>query len=114
MMTALRPLPLSLHGAFELLFGVLALVAPFAFGFTASGTVLCALVGALAIGLALDAVDPRDVTAHHGFDIALAVGSVLVALALAVAADSAAALVLGGLGLAQLALSAGTRYSVRG
>jgi hypothetical protein len=113
-MTALRPLPLSLHGAVELLLGVLALVAPFAFGFTPAGTVLGALVGVLAIGLALDATQPRDVTAHQGFDYALAFGAGAVALALAIAADAGAALVLGGLGVAQLALIAVTRYSVRG
>lgn len=113
-MTALRPLPLSLHGAIELLLGMLALVAPFAFGFTPAGTVLSVLVGVLAIGLALDATQPRDVTAHQGFDYALAFGSVLVALALALTVDGGAALALGALGLAQLALIAGTRYSVRG
>lgn len=114
MMTALRPLPLSLHGAVELLFGVLALSAPFALGFTAAGTVLAALIGVLAIGLALDATSPRDVTAHRAFDHGLAFGAVLVALALAIAGDGGAALVLGGLGVAQLTLSAGTRYTVRG
>src|ERR1700754_4757481 len=114
MMTAFRPLPLSLHGALELLLGVLAIAAPFAFGFSAAGTVLSALVGVLAIGLALDTVQPRDVHAHQGFDAALAFGTVLVAFALAISADEAAALALGAFGLAQLALIGATRYSVRG
>ncbi|MDW5594667.1 hypothetical protein VSS74_09990 [Conexibacter stalactiti] len=113
-MTALRPLSLSLHGAFELLLGVLALVAPFALSFTPAGTVLSVLIGVLAIGLALDTTAPRDVTAHQGFDYALAIGAVLVALPLALSADAAAALVLAAIGVAQLALTAGTRYSVRG
>ncbi len=113
-MLTFRPLSLSLHGAFELLFGVLALAAPFLFGFSPAGTVLAFLVGVLAIGLALDTTEPRDVSAHQGFDYALAFGAVLIALALAIAADGAAALWLGGLGAAQLGLTLATRYSVRG
>jgi NO-binding membrane sensor protein with MHYT domain len=113
-MTALRPLSLSLHGAFELLLGVLALVAPFALSFTPAGTVLSFLIGVLAIGLALDTTAPRDVTAHQGFDYALAIGALLAALPLAWSSDGAAALALAAFGVAQLALTAGTRYSVRG
>lgn len=112
-MTALRPLSLSLHGAVELLIGVLALVAPFVLGFGPAGTLLSGLIGVLAIGLALDTTAPRDVTAHRGFDHALAFGSVLVALVLAVDGDGAAALVLGAVGAAYLGLTASTRYSVR-
>jgi hypothetical protein len=103
-----------LHGAVELLLGVLALVAPFALSFSAAGIVLSGLIGVLAIGLALDTTAPRDVTAHREFDFALAFGAVLVALALAIASDAAAALTLAAIGVAQLALTAGTRYSVRG
>lgn len=113
-MTALRPIPLSLHGAIELLVGVLALLAPFAFAFTPAGGVVSVLVGVCAIGLALDATQPRVVRAHQSADYGLAFGAVLAALPLALTGAGVAAIFLGVLGLAQLALIAATRYSVRG
>lgn len=114
-MTALRPtISLPLHGALELLIGVLALAAPFALGFTLSGAVVSLLIGVCAIGLALDAAQlPARVSAHQAFDYGIAFAAVFVAVPLALAGDAAAALFLGGLGLAQLALHSGTRYSVR-
>ncbi|HYV15375.1 MAG TPA: hypothetical protein VE972_05105 [Conexibacter sp.] len=114
-MTALRPISLPLHGALELLLGLLALVTPFALGFTPAGTVVAVLIGVCAIGLALDATQPAPhaISAHHAFDYGLALGAVLVALPLALAGDAAAALVLAALGLIQLALNASTRYSAR-
>jgi hypothetical protein len=112
-MTVIRPLSLPLHGAVELLFGVLALVAPFALGFGPAGVLVSGLVGVLAIGLALDATQPRAVAAHQGFDYGLAFGAVAVSLPLALAGEGTAAVFLGGIGLAQLALNAGTRYSAR-
>ena len=114
-MTALRPtIPLPLHGALELLIGTLALVAPFALGFTPAGTVISLLIGACAVGLALDAAqEPTRVSAHQAFDYAIAFAAVLVAVPLALAGDAAAALFLGAFGVAQLALDGATRYSTR-
>jgi hypothetical protein len=113
-MTALRPISLPLHGALELLTGMLALVAPFALGFTLPGAVVSILVGVCAIGLALDASQPSPAaSAHAAADYGLAFGAVLVAIPLAITGDAAAALVLGALGLVQFALNAGTRYSAR-
>lgn len=113
-MFAPRPIPLSLHGAVELLVGMLALAAPFVLGFGPAGIVVSLLIGVCAVGLALDATQPHVVSAHQGFDYGIAFGSVAVALPLALAGESAAALFLAALGLAQLALNAATRYSVRG
>lgn len=115
-MTATRPLSLPLHGAFELLLGVLALGAPFALGFSLPGAVVSILIGVCAVGLALDASQPAPmaVATHHAFDYGLALGAVLVALPLAIAGDAAAALGLATLGIAQLALNGVTRYSARG
>jgi hypothetical protein len=113
-MTALRPISLPLHGAFELLIGVLALVAPFALGFGLAGTVVSVLIGVCVVGLALDAAEqPARISAHQAFDYGLAFAAVLVAVPLALVGDAAAALFLGALGLAQLGLGAGTRYSAR-
>lgn len=113
-MTALRPISLPLHGAFELAIGILALVAPFALGFTLSGAVVSILIGTLVVGLALDAAQqPAQVSAHQAFDYGIAFAAVFVAIPLALAGDAAAALFLGLAGLAQLALDATTRYSAR-
>lgn len=114
-MTALRPtLSLPLHGAAELLAGIVALVAPFALGFSLAGGVVAVIVGVCAVGLALDAAQqPARVSAHQAFDYGIAIAAVVAAIPLALAGDAAAALFLGGLGLAQLALDASTRYSLR-
>lgn len=114
-MTALRPtISLPLHGALELLTGMVALVAPFALGFALPGAVVSILIGVCAVGLALDAAQlPARVSAHQAFDYGIAFAAVLVAVPLALAGDAAAALFLGALGLAQLALHAATRYSTR-
>jgi len=112
-MTALRPIPLPLHGALELLIGLLALAAPFALGFSPAGAVVAVVAGACAVGLALDAPQTARVAAHHAFDYGLAFGLVAVALPLALAGDATAALTVAALGLAQLALNAVTRYSAR-
>jgi hypothetical protein len=112
-MTAIRPISLPLHGAVELLLGFIALLAPFALGFTPAGAAISVLIGVLVVGLALDATQSSQVSAHHTFDYGLALGAVLAALPLALAGDAAAALTLGALGLAQLGLNGATRYSAR-
>jgi len=114
-MTALRPISLPLHGALELLTGMLALMAPFALGFSTAGAVVSIMIGVLAVGLALDAsvTQPRRISSHLAFDYALAFAAIAVALPLAIAGDGAAALALGAFGLIQLALNSSTRYSAR-
>lgn len=112
-MTAIRPISLPHHGAVELLLGLLALVAPFALGFTTAGAVVSVLVGVCAVGLALDATQTRRVTTHHTFDFGIALAAVVVSLSLAIVGDAAASLALAALGLAQLGLTAATRYSAR-
>lgn len=114
-MTALRPtISLPLHGAVELPIGVFALIAPFALGFELAGAVVSVLIGACIVGLALDAAQqPARVSAHQAFDYGIAFAAVFVAVPLALAGDTAAALFLAGSGLALLALDAATRYSQR-
>jgi hypothetical protein len=113
-MAATRLISLPLHGALELVAGVLALGAPFALHFTLAGAVVSLLIGACAIGLALDAANETDrVSRHLAADYGVALGAVLVAIPMALAGDAAAALFLSALGLAQLALCAVTRYSAR-
>ncbi len=114
-MTALRPtLSLPTHAAFELPVGMLALIAPFAFGFGLVGAVLSVLLGVAVVGLALDAVNqPAQVSAHQAFDYGIAFAAVFVAIPLALVGDAAAALFVGAAGVALLALDAATRYSQR-
>lgn len=114
-MTALRPtISLPTHAAFELPVGVFALIAPFAFGFGLAGAVLSALIGVCVVGLALDAAhQPAQVSAHQAFDYGIAFAAVLVAVPLALAGETAAALFLGAVGIALLALDVVTRYSQR-
>jgi hypothetical protein len=114
-MTVLRlPISLPTHAAFELPIGVFALVAPFALGFGLAGAVLSVLIGVCVVGLALDAAEqPAQVSAHQAFDYGIALAAVLVAIPLALAGDAAAALFLGAVGIALLALDAVTRYSQR-
>jgi len=111
-MIDLRRISLQTHGALELPAGMLALAAPFAFGFSPAGTVMAFVVGALAIGLALDASQPApSASTHRTADYGLAIGAALGAVPLALAADAPAALLLAALAVIQLSLSAGTRYS---
>ncbi len=113
-MTATRLISLPLHGALELVAGVLALVAPFALHFTLAGAVVSVLIGVCAIGLAFDAAqEPDRVSLHLTADYGIALGAVFVAVPMAISGDAAAALFLGALGLAQLALNTVTRYSAR-
>jgi NO-binding membrane sensor protein with MHYT domain len=113
-MTATRLISLPLHGAVEFLTGMLALIAPFALGFTPPGAIVSILVGVCVVGLAFDAAqEPGRVSAHLAADYGLAFGAVLAALPLALAGDAGAALFLGALGLAQLGLNGLTRYSTR-
>lgn len=112
-MTLARPtISLPLHGALELLTGLVAVVAPFALGFGLPGAVVSILVGVCAIGLALDAAqEPQRVSTHHAFDYGVALGAVIAAIPLALTGDARAALFLGALGLVELGLNGATRYS---
>lgn len=112
-MTARSAISLPLHGALELPLGILALVAPFALGFGLAGAVVSILIGVCVVGLALDAAQPAQVSAHQAFDYGIAFAAVLVAVPLALTGDAAAALFLSAAGIALGALDAATRYSLR-
>jgi hypothetical protein len=114
-MTVLRPtISLPTHGALELPLGVLALIAPFVLGFGLAGAVVSVLIGVCTVGLALDAAQhPTQVSAHQAFDYGIALAAVATAVPLAIAGQAVAALFLGAVGVALLALDAATRYSTR-
>jgi hypothetical protein len=116
-MTALRLVPLSLHSALEMLLGLLLMVAPFVLGTSAVGMVAGVVVGALVVGLALQALDtgPRGalpVSAHHAADFGLALGMGGAAVVLA-SADATAALLFAAAAVAEMTLALVTRYSAR-
>ena len=111
-MTALRLIPLPLHSALEMLVGLVLISAPFALGLSTPALVTGVLVGALVAGVALHAMEPVSVAAHHAADHGIAVGLAGAAIVFA-AADASAAILFGAAALAQLALNLTTRYTAR-
>jgi hypothetical protein len=119
-MTALRLISLPMHGALQMLLGMLAMAAPFVAGFSTAGAMVAVVAGVLLVGLALAAVaEPGDGRAPrigtlHDFDYGMATGLVGAAVVVALAADGPAAALLAALAVAQVALNLTTRYSRRG
>lgn len=118
-MTAVRLIPLPIHGALEFATGLFLLVAPFLFGFGPPAAIVSVVVGVLVVGLALGAAtaEPRSglpIATHYAFDYGLAFGLLGAATLLAAAGDTVAGVVLLATALAQLALNLTTRYSLRG
>lgn len=118
-MTALRLVPLPIHGALEMLGGLVLMIAPFFLGFGAAASVVGVVVGALAVGLALQSIDTGRagdrvvLTGHHAADYGLALGLLGAAAVVGIAGDGIAATFFGAMAIAQLLLNATTRYSVR-
>ncbi len=116
-MTVLRLVPLPIHSGLEMLLGLALMIAPFALGASPAGLVVGVVVGALVVGLSLQALDaggrpPLPVSAHYAADFGLALGMAGGALVLAVD-DMTAASILGAAAVAELALTLTTRYSQR-
>jgi hypothetical protein len=110
-----RAIPLSLHGALEILAAPAIMVAPFLLDFGQAATVITVTLGALLLGLALQVEGPRrtvPLSAHAGFDYALAFAALIGGLAIGLSTDEwAAGVFLVGVGVAQVALTAATRFS---
>ena len=111
-MTALRLIPLPLHSALEMLVGLVLISAPFALGLSTPALVVGVLVGALVAGIALHAMEPSSIAAHHAADHGIAVGVAGAAIVFA-ATDTGAAILFGAAAATQLALNLTTRYSAR-
>src|SRR2546423_1056857 len=77
-MTTFRLISLPAHGALELLAGLLTMVAPFLFGFTAAGAVVAIVIGALVVGLSLATASTEQgsmpIAAHFAFDRGIVIG----------------------------------------
>jgi hypothetical protein len=114
--TALRIFSFSMHAAVELAIGLALIFAPLVLGLPLAGAAIAIFLGTLVAGLALEAAsDPGALSIgdHHAFDQAAAVVLVGSALALVLAGERPAALMLALAGIAQLALTLTTRYSGR-
>jgi hypothetical protein len=110
-----RAIPLFVHATIEMIAAPAIMIAPFLFGFGVAASVLCVMVGAVLLGLALQTDGSGRVlplTAHAGFDYLLAFISVAGGLLIGLATgDSNAAIFLVGIGAAMAALTASTRFS---
>ena len=117
-MTLFRAIPLAIHGVIEIVAAPVLIVAPFVLGFgTAAGAVSIAL-GAVLMGLALSTHGEHrtvPLAAHAGFDYLIGGLAIVVGLALGIGgAPPIATVFLVGFGAAHLALTASTRFSIRG
>ena len=111
----MKGIPLSIHGALEMLAAPAIMAAPFLLGFGQAATIATVLVGVLLLGLSLQAEASQPsvpLSAHAGFDYALAAFAVICGVAIGVASGEwYAPVFLIGVGAAQVALTVATRFS---
>ena len=116
-MTAFRLISLPTHGAVELALGLALMGAPFVLSFGSAATLVAVVVGALIVGLALNAAvadtGSIDIAAHYAYDLGLAAGLLGAGVVLAISGDAPAALVFLAGAVVQLALNTTTRYTAR-
>ena len=112
----MRGIPTSVHSALEVFAAPAIMAAPFVLGFGPAATTIAVLLGVALLGLALQLETPTrtmPLRAHAGFDYLLAVVAVSGGIAVGlVAGEWDAAIFLVGIGVALVALSASTRFSV--
>ena len=119
-MTALRLIPLPLHGALQMAFGMATMAAPFVLAFGTAATLIAVVVGAVLVGLALASVTDEHghiavhVSTVHAADYGLAIGLFGAAAIVAADGDQVAGIAFAVLAALQLALNLTTRYSLRG
>jgi len=114
-----RAVSLPVHSAIEAIAAPAVMIAPFLFGFGLAASVISIALGAVLLALALQADGPGravPVSAHAGFDYALAAIAVAGGIIVGVATgDWYAGIFLVGVGVAMAVLAASTRFSaVRG
>jgi len=109
-------IPLAVHSAIEVVAAPAIMAAPFVLGFGQAATVVAVTIGALLLGLALQVEGPRrtvPLSAHAAFDYLLAISAAIAGLAIGLASGEwYAAIFLVGVGAAQVALTASTRFSL--
>lgn len=114
-MRSSHAIPLSAHAVIETVAAPAIMATPFLLGFGQGAALVAFAVGALLLGLAIQAAGPTrtiPLSAHAGFDYTLAVAAALSGLIVGIASGEwGAASFLVGVGVAQVALTAGTRFS---
>ena len=114
-MTITRAIPLSIHGALEVIAAPAIMAAPFLLGFGEAATVVSIMLGAVLLGLAVQLEAPRrtvPLSAHASLDYTLAAVAAIAGLAIGIAAGEwTATAFLVGIGVAQVALTSSTRFS---
>ena len=110
-----RKVPVSIHGALEVIAAPAIMAAPFLLGFGRTATVLTVAFGAVLLGLALQLEGPQrsiPLSAHASFDYALATVAVIGGLAIGIFTNEwASASFLTGIGAALATLAAATRFT---
>ena len=112
-MTVSRVIPLSLHGALEMFAAPAIMFVPLLLGLGTTASVIAFVIGAILLGHALWLFgSQRPLSAHADFDYVLALAAILSGIGVAIAGNGPAAIFLVGVGAAQMALTASTRFSV--
>jgi hypothetical protein len=111
-----RAIPLPAHVAIETVAAPAIMAAPFVLGFGQAAGVVSFAIGALLLGLAVQAAGPRrsiPLSAHAGFDYLLAAAAAISGLLIGFATGEwGAGSFLVGIGVAMATLTAATRFSV--
>lgn len=111
-----RAIPISIHGALEMIAAPAIMAAPFLLGFELAATLVTVSIGVLLLGMSLELEAPRrsvPLTAHAAFDYTIATAAVVCGLAVGLAGGEwYATAFLAGVGAAMFTLTASTRFSV--
>jgi hypothetical protein len=117
-MTLFRAVPLAVHGVIEIVAASVLIASPFLLGFDPGAGAVSIALGTMLMGLALSTHGEHrtvPLTAHAGFDYLIGVLAIVAGLALAIGnAPLVATAFLVGFGAAHMALTASTRFSIRG
>ena len=115
-----RTIPVQTHGAVEILLATALVALPLALGLGPAAVGAGFAIGVLLIGLAVsvygDGSRGRAVplSAHAGFDYALALAAIVAGIAIGIATgELAATIFMVGIGAAMTALTAQTRFSAQ-
>jgi len=115
-MSTLRTIPLWLHAGVETFAAPAIMASPFFFGFGPAASIICVIVGAVLLGLALQVPGPErsvSISSHATLDYALALFAVAGGLAVGFSTGAwGATIFLVGIGAALATLTASTRFSV--
>ena len=114
-MRASRAIPLSAHAAIEMVAAPALMAAPFVLGFGEPAGMVAFVIGAVLLGLALQTSGPGrtvPISAHAEFDYLLAALAVVAGFVIGGSTgEGAQGIFLVGIGIAQAALTAATRFS---